>query len=142
MEKLLFTKGLELLVISDGELLEVHYAYNKALLDRNMCIQFFSFEIEHGATETAVFVLAIDDDLSYSYNMYIEQNVLGTAPILLARIVSDIAEFIKYCKKDTVLEDLEEIAHSVTTSKQAGSKKKQAAAYKEAVELFEMIKGG
>lgn len=139
MEKLLFTRGLKLVTIADEHLLEEHYVFNKALLERNILILFFSYEIEEGLTETVVFVKAIDEEVAYSYNMYIEHNVLSTAPIHLARIITDLAEFIKYCRKDTVLEDLEEIAHSVSTSKQAGSKKKQAAAYNKAAEMFKII---
>jgi hypothetical protein len=133
MEKLLKSKGIQLVVAGSQEGDETFYAYNQDLLDKNLLIEFYHYEIdpdsEGSEIETAVFVLAIDGDCSYNFTMYYEMGLVETPPIVLFRIITDIIDFIKVCEKEQVIHALSPIATGVSSSKEWTEPKDREIAY-------------
>lgn len=144
MEKLLKSKGIQLVAAGSQSGDETYYAYNQDILDKNLIVEFYHYEIdddsEGGEIETAVFIIAIDGDCSYNFTAYHAIGLVETPPIVLFRIIADLVDFIGTCAKEHLIEDLGQAATGISSSKEWKQEKDRKAAYARDSAKFNLVR--
>ena len=134
MEKILNSKGIQLIENYTEEGFSPCYAYNQDMLGKNVLIEFYGVETdednpENSEVETVVFVHAIQNDISYTLTMFYELGVTETAPMQIFRIITDLVDYIGLCNDEFIIDNLVAIAKGVTSSLEMESEIAQAEVY-------------
>jgi hypothetical protein len=118
MEKLFARNNIGFQPIVDQDGLDINFAYTDKLLSLNVLIEFYTAVLddseENYEEETAVFAITYTKERSYSFALFVTSEVVG--PLILFRIIADAIKFIEHSDKNSLLDDLEEIATGHTTS--------------------------
>lgn len=112
IEKLLKHKNIKLYsIINEDETID-YYAYTDKLLYNNILVHFYSDVLnnseEYYEAETAVSVLAYNEENSYTFMLFVAPEVIH--PLLLYRIIVDAMEYILNLDDSEILENIEEIS--------------------------------
>lgn len=113
MEKLFGSKNIRIQPIRDLYESETNIAYTDKLLKLNVFLEFFGVAIADDSSipeETAVFAHHFDNDVVYSYVLFVSAQILGPLPVF--RIIADAIEFIEMHDQRSANENLKAIATS------------------------------
>jgi len=118
MEKLLRSKKIDLISLPQTDGTIEYYAYNQDLLDKNLLIHFYHYQVsdreDDMEVETPVFIKSIINGDPYTFTCFYHNDLIEPAPMVLFRIIVDLVEYIGCCTKETILNDLAHAATNVT----------------------------
>jgi hypothetical protein len=114
--------SLEERIDEDGK--KVFIAFNEDLLRKNVLIEFYE---EIGKPETVIFAISRDEARSYTFMLFLVCDIMK--PLEVLGLVADVVDFISKRSRDTLFEDLEEIAIGVGTSDGLRNKKESERIY-------------
>lgn len=118
MEKLFTRNNIGFQPIVDQDGLDINFAYNDKLLSLNVLIEFYTAVLDDSEAnyeeETAVFAITYTKERIYSFALFVTSEVVG--PLILFPIIANAINFIEHSDKNTLLDDLEEIATGHSTS--------------------------
>lgn len=118
MEKLFQRNNIGIQHLVDENGVDVYYAYTEKLLAHNVLIKFYTAVLDDSEEdyeeETAIIVYAHTENLSYSFPLFHSVDVVG--PLQLYRIIADAIGFLDHSTRDTILDDLAQIATGYSSS--------------------------